>query len=364
MDGASESGHVYTDADAHVVEATFFIDAVTRWPDRISFREDGTAGFVIETRRYPEPDGPGAGCPPEHSLNPEAARRATTARGLLADADLESTGRIVLFPSGALAAPSIRDRVFAKEFADAYNLWLAEFCSEDPHRLHGVAAVGIEHVDDAIDSMRAARELGMVAAVLPPALATRNLDHPDLDPFYAAAADLDMPITVHGAPGMHLPQIGVDRFTNYIQVHMVSFPFDMMAAMTAVVSGGVLDRHPRLRFAFLEAGCGWLPYFVERMGEHFEKRGTWIANGWQRHPREYVESGQVRVSCEPEEALLPAVVDALGDRCVMWASDYPHWDGEFPHAGAHLQERADLDAATKERVARANADEFYGLTRP
>jgi predicted TIM-barrel fold metal-dependent hydrolase len=134
-----------------------------------------------------------------------------------------------------------------------------------------------------------------------------------------------------------------------------------MSAMTAVVSGGVLDRHPRLRFAFLEAGCTWLPYFVERMGEHYTKRGDWIRHGWQRDPRDYVEEGRVRVSCEPEESLIPSVVEELGDRCVMWASDYPHWDGDFPTAGVHLRKRNDLDEATKARLAHANADEFYAL---
>ena len=112
--------------------------------------------------------------------------------------------------------------------------------------------------------------------MIPPALKTRNLDHPDLDPFYAAAVELDMPLGVHGAPGIHLPKIGVDRFTNYIQVHCISFPFDQMTAMTALVSGGVFDRHPKLRVAFLEAGVGWVPYFIDRMHEHFEKRGDWI----------------------------------------------------------------------------------------
>ncbi|MCE7884334.1 MAG: amidohydrolase [Actinobacteria bacterium ATB1] len=363
MSGADpvQADAYYTDADAHVVEATFFLAAVERWPQHVSFRNDGTAGFVIEGRRYPEPEGAGAGCPPDHSLNPEAARRATTPQGMLADADMESVGRLVLFPSGALAAPTIRDRRFSKEFVDAYNVWVADFCTADPERLFAAAAIGIEHVEDAVDSLRRARELGHVAAILPPALAYRNLDHPDLDPFYEAAADMDMPITVHGAPGMHLPKIGVDRFTNYIQVHMVSFPFDMMTAMAAVISGGVLDRHPSLRFAFLEAGCSWLPYFVERMGEHFEKRGDWIPRGWQRHPREYVQEGRVRVTCEPEEALIPAVAAELGSQCVMWASDYPHWDGEFPNAGAHLRKRTDLDESLRVRIARENADEFFGL---
>src|SRR6202140_5642224 len=105
--------------------------------------------------------------------------------------------------------------------------------------------------------MEEAKDLGLVATKPPPANAHRNLDHPDMDRFYAAAASVGMPLGVHGAPGIHLPKIGVDRFDNYIQVHCISFPFDQMLAMTALVSGGVFDRHPGLRVAFLEAGVGW-----------------------------------------------------------------------------------------------------------
>jgi predicted TIM-barrel fold metal-dependent hydrolase len=209
--------------------------------------------------------------------------------------------------------------------------------------------------------MAEARKQGLVATLLPPALRARNLDHPDLDPFYAAAADLDMPLGVHGAPGIHLPKIGVDRFTNYIQVHCVSFPFDQMTAMTALVSGGVFDRHPRLRVAFLEAGVTWVPYFVDRLHEHWEKRGSWIPNGWQRDPREYIERGQIYVSCEPDETVLPAVLEALGPDFVMYASDYPHWDGEFPESTRALRSRTDISESARRKILAENARRFYGL---
>jgi predicted TIM-barrel fold metal-dependent hydrolase len=183
----------------------------------------------------------------------------------------------------------------------------------------------------------------------------RNLDHPDLDAFYRAAVDLDMPLGVHGAPGIHLPKIGVDRFSNYIQVHCVSFPFDQMTAMTALVSGGVFDRHPKLRVAFLEAGVGWVPYFIDRMHEHYEKRGDWIPNGWRREPIEYLRAGNIWVSCEPEEPILPGVIDVLGDDFIMYASDYPHWDGAWPESTKHLRTRPDLRESSREKVAGTNA---------
>ena len=195
----------------------------------------------------------------------------SSAEGVLGDADRDQIDTMVLYPSLGLCAPSLEDPEFAAGFARLYNQWIADYCHPTGGRLRGIAVTPIEHGDVAIDVMREAKDLGLVATHVPPALKTRNLDHPDLDPFYAAAVELDMPLGIHGAPGMHLPKVGVDRFTNYIQVHCVSFPFDQMTAMTALISGGVFDRHPGLRVAFLEAGVGWVPFFIDRSARAFRE---------------------------------------------------------------------------------------------
>jgi predicted TIM-barrel fold metal-dependent hydrolase len=253
------------------------------------------------------------------------------------------------------------DLAFAADFARVYNRWIADYCAQGGGRLFAAAVVPLADVEASVSILREARGLGLVCAVVPPALRDRNLDDPSLDRFYAAAADLDCPLGVHGAPGVHLPPIGVDRFTNYIQVHCVSFPFDQMVAMTALLSGGVLERHPRLRVAFLEAGASWVPYFLDRLHEHREKRGDWLPGGWRRDPREWVAAGNLWVSCEPGETLLPAVVEALGAGFLLYASDYPHWDSEFPDSARALHARADLSVAARERILGANAARLFGL---
>ncbi len=352
------------DADAHMVEgASFAGEMRSRWPDRVRIAQaaDGSPGIWLEGRRYPDPEGPGAGCPPQHGLTSADGANPHTLEGMLADADREGIDRMVLFPSLGLAAPSLRDPDFAAQFAALYNEFAADYCKQSGGRLFGVAVVPNEHVETSIRLMSQAKQAGLVCTLVPPALETRNLDHPDLDPFYAAAVDLDMPIGIHGAPGIHLPKIGVDRFTNYIQVHCVSFPFDQMTAMTAIVSGGVLDRHPKLRVAFLESGVGWIPYFIDRLHEHREKRGSWIENGWKRDPREYLERGQIYATCEPEEPMLPAVIDDLGADFVMYASDYPHWDGDFPESTRPLRTRTDIDDEARRKILATNAERFYGL---
>ncbi len=352
----------FTDADAHVVEGgELLAECVRRWPECFRLDTEKSPAVLVEGRRYPETEGPGAGCPAAHGLTDVPGVNPMTPAGVLADADRDGIDQLVFYPSFGLCAPTIEDRRVAVGFAHLYNEWIADWCRQGRGRFYGVAVVPLEYVDESIGILRRARDLGLVAAMIVPALKTRNLDHPDLDSFYAAACDLEMPLGVHGAPGIHLPKIGVDRFSNYIQVHCVSFPFDQMLAMTAMVSGGVFDRHPRLRVAFLEAGVGWVPYFVDRLHEHFERRGSWIPGGWQRDPRAYIERGNVWVTCEAEEPILPAVVQILGPDFAMYASDYPHWDSAWPASTKPLRERRDLSDEARLRLAGANARRFYRI---
>ena len=77
--------------------------------------------------------------------------------------------------------------------------------------------------------------------------------------------------------------------------------------------------------------------------------------------REYVASGNLWVSCEAGETLLPAVVDALGGDFILYASDYPHWDSDFPDSAKTLRERNDLSADAKQKILGGNAKKLFGL---
>lgn len=352
------------DADAHVLEGTAIgSQALRRWPDLVQYRQgdDGRGGFYIEGRRYPEFEGPGAGCPPEHAVCDTGGLDAYEVDGMLAACEREGIEQMVLFPSLGLAVPSFRDFGLAREFAQLYNEFIADFCKQGRGRLHGVAVVPIEEVDAAVKTLKQAARSGLRCVVVPPALRDRTLDHPDLDPFWATAAELDVAVGVHGAPGVHLPKLGVDRFENYIQVHALSFPVDQMVAMTAMVSGGVFERHPKLRVAFLEAGVGWAPFFMDRLHEHWEKRGDWIPNGWGRDPMEYLERGQIFLTCEGEEPILPGVIDVLGDDWIMYASDFPHWDSDYPNATRAMVSRDDISESSREKILSVNAERFFRL---
>jgi hypothetical protein len=196
---------------------------------------------------------------------------------------------------------------------------------------------------------------------IPPVVGTANLDDPTLLPFFEACASLDLAVAVHSAPGMNLPLPGAERFDNYAQVHCLSFPVDQMVAFTALAMGGVLDRFPSLRVAFLESGTGWVPYFVHRVHEHFEKRPD-LVPAMKSDPRALLERGQCYFSFEAEEPLLVTCVEQLGDNWLVYSSDYPHWDSDFPGTVAEVRRlTASLGDDVTAKLLGTNAKALYRL---
>src|SRR5438093_12383773 len=150
----------FVDADAHVVEGQALIgECLRRWPDAFAFSERGE--LLTEGRRYPEPEGPGAGCPPEHGLSTVDGINPYTVEGVLADADRDGIDTMVLYPSFGLCAPSLEDPDFAAGFARLYNEWVAGWCAGGQGRLHGVAVTPREPGDEANKVMSEAKELGL-----------------------------------------------------------------------------------------------------------------------------------------------------------------------------------------------------------
>src|SRR6188472_1226298 len=64
-----------------------------------------------------------------------------------------------------------------------------------------------------------------------------------------------------------------DMFDQFIEVHTLSHSFAQMMQACSMMFRGVFDRFPKLRVAFMEAGCSWAPYWFGRMNEEWEKRG-------------------------------------------------------------------------------------------
>src|SRR5947208_3277559 len=129
------------------------------------------------------------------------------------------------------------------------------------------------------------------------------------------------------APGQ-VPFV-IERLDSILTVHAFTHPVGAMLALTSFTVGGILHRLPHLRVGFMEAGAGWLPFWLERLDEHWEHVPD-QAPLIDRPPSEYFLAGNGFVSCEPDERMVGYVTRELGQGIVCYASDYCHWDCAFP----------------------------------
>src|SRR5215467_11533632 len=233
----------------------------------------------------------------------------------------------VLYPTLGLFMSFLRDREWAVALCRAYNTFLHEEFIKVSPRLQSVALLPVQDpMAAAAELRRAVTELGHVGGMLA-ADGTHLLGDERFLPVYEEADRLGVMLGIH-ASGSHLGGAGVDLFSKFIQAHTCSHAFGQMRQITSVVFEGIPERFPRLRIAFLEAGCGWAPYWMERMDEEYAKRAE-EAPALTRKPSDYIRSGSIYFSCEADEWLLPQALKLVGENQIVYASDFPHWDHSF-----------------------------------
>jgi len=280
----------------------------------------------------------------------------------LADMDLEGIDVTVMFAGGAGEEWALLDRDFAIALCRTLNNAKAEFCRNNPARFKQVAKLPmIDPGAAAAELRRAVTELGAVAMSTTQHVREKNLDHASFDVVWAEAERLGVPVCVHG--GGQAPDqfpVAVDRFSSRLEVHAITHPLGNMIALDCFTVGGVLHRFPRLRVAFLESGCGWLPFWLERLDEHYEKMPEQAPN-IDRRPSEYFLDGRCFIACDPGESMVPYVAERCGDDRIVYASDYYHWDCPFPETVKLIAERGDLSERTKRRILGENAARLYNL---
>ena len=135
---------------------------------------------------------------------------------------------------------------------------------------------------------------------------------------------------------------GQERFKEpYFYIHMVGMPFNLMIGIMTLIGGGIMERYPRIKFVFLEIGAAWLPYWMWRMDDHYS-RSMHHPTGVPKKPSDYVRSDSCFVSCEPDEDGLAHTAEVIGTDRIVFASDYPHGDCDFPHSVAKFRKRSDI----------------------
>jgi len=296
-------------------------------------------------------------------LYADHSRRGWTTECQIEAMDHEGLDVAVLFPSRGLHAldrPGREPRL-AAAIARAYNNWMFDFCAPDTARLLGAGMISVFDIDDAVkESQRVVNELDFRAVFIRANVVNgRNWHDPYYEPLWEVLEDLDIPIGFHEALSGGVRRSGEHFMPNLGLRRIYGQPFENMTAMASFLCAGVLERHPRLKVAFLEANCSWAPWLLWRMDEHYELEGDVFMSELSMAPSEYFKR-QCYVSVEPDETPVRHMIEDFGADQLVFSTDYPHGDSRYPKAVSSFLELP-LDRETKQKILWDNCARFYAV---
>ena len=137
-------------------------------------------------------------------------------------------------------------------------------------RIKWSAVVNLDDVDGAVRSVNEAASLGAVSVMVLGTAGDRLLDDDALLPFYEAVEGNNLALGVH--VGWSCPSVN-NLYSHIYPSGVIAFHMPVLMACTSLIAGGVLDRHPDMRVVFLEAGCMWVPFMLDRLKHRYENQG-------------------------------------------------------------------------------------------
>ena len=296
----------------------------------------------------------------------------------IADMDGEGIAGEVIFPN--TVPPFFRTSVLicgnppAEEYAlrlegiRAHNRWLVDFCAEHPERRAGIGLVYLNDIDDAIEDVKWIAEHGLRGGVLLPHVPDSDthilpLYAPEYDRFWAVCQEYDVVLNHHGGTGT--PDYGA--YPMSLPIRFLEVPFFSTRSYQHLLLSGVFERFPKLRYIVTEAGCAWVPETLERLDRVWELvRGG--AAGEMEFNRDAVTpeppSFYARRNCwYGASSASPGEIrdrETIGVDRVCWGSDYPHYEGTYPHSKLAIRHTfADIDPVQTRKMLGQNAAALY-----
>ena len=319
----------------------------------------GVLGGMGEKDIVPGPDRTYVGCAPFGAMDAKQRLERITNEGMRA---------AILYPTiGILWESEVKDPELAGAYCRAYNRWIVDFCSDSGGRLVPIAHVSLGNVGEAARELERAVRSGAKGGFIHPFNWVRKSPgHPDFDPFWAKAQELDVPISIH--PTADPPELSVhNRFDELTQREPFDFTWfydvtvaqGMQQAFVSLFHHGLFDRFPKLKLVVLESQAGWIGYLLDRMDEVFH--GSLGRTTRMKHPPSVYFARQCWISADPDEKAVSRIIDFVGPDKFFWASDFPHPD----HDDDYLEELAELIAPLSEKAKRGvlweNVSRVYGL---
>ncbi|MET0377990.1 MAG: amidohydrolase family protein [Spongiibacteraceae bacterium] len=260
----------------------------------------------------------------------------------LKDMDTDHIHAAVLFGGGPLG--SSNPELYRASF-DAYNRWVADFCSHDPKRLLGVGYVPMQGVDESIAMVRDMHKRGIKAVNIPafpqsftPVVSggqmlaltgdpngPRQYSDAEFDPFWQTVIELGMPVTIHlGARGARFEQ--KDKFLPDLLMTKLT----MAEPIAILIYAGVFQRFPDLKFVSVESGVGWFAFAANYMDNTWKKQRHWVNSPLTEMPSFYMDRNVYGSFINDPVGV--SLRHWPGAKNIMWSSDYPHSETTFPHS--------------------------------
>ena len=293
------------------------------------------------------------------SKQPRPGVQDDNAAARIHDMDDEGTDTHFLIPTSWTSFVGHEDPAIEVNIIRAFHRHMGDFSSQYPDRLKSMIVASARDVDAAVKEIREWGKSRWAVAIMP--LVTKDIpaDHPKLEPIWQAAVDHDLPIAHHSFTWTPPYFPGVfDLWDNIFLGRLASHPWGAMRFVASFIGGGIPDRYPNLRFGTLECGFGWLPFWGRRMDEQYAYVGSTAQ--LKMKPSEYLKSGRYFCSVERHEGpdMLDMVRGFLGDDVLMYASDYPHSECQFPDTVSNFL-AWDMKPAARTKLMAGNADRFF-----
>jgi predicted TIM-barrel fold metal-dependent hydrolase len=282
----------------------------------------------------------------------------------LKDMDQDGVAGDVLYTTLAFRMFWIRDAGFQRACFQVYNDWLAEFCAYSPKRLKGLALISLYDPKQAAEDLAYCAKKGLAGALVwasPPEELPFYAE--DYDPFWAAAQELSMPLSLHEFAGWQWVDWDSNAKKRAIATGINSH--EVEKTFSTLILSGVLERFPRLNVVSAELNCGWLPYFLHRLDERFETRGA----------RVHGSAFPTRLTLKPSEyfrrQLYATCIDdsfgighrrEIGVDNLLWSSDFPHSATFWPHSRDKIaKDFQGVDANDRQKILWQNTAKLYGF---
>jgi len=289
---------------------------------------------------------------PERTYLREAPFGSMDPRERIEVLDAENIDAAILYTTvGLLWEAEVQDPALAQAYTKAYNRWICEFCKDEP-RLIPTAHLSLsDPVAAAKEFARAVGEGAKGGYVAPFHHNGVPLGHPDNDPVFAAAQDLDVPLAIH--PTFEPQWTKGTRMGSWENVKQLRLLASVAGAdgvrhqFTTLFDYGVFDKFPTLKILVLESGAGWIGYWLDRIDAVFSHTVVGSKVPLQHKPSDYFRE-RIWISSDPDERMIPALAARYGVERFLWASDFPHAD----HTPEYVHDLNELVGAFPEQDRR------------